>query len=104
MSGEQNGGNRQPPNTRMQPDAAPRPQDRAHFGAWFQLQCYFGISVRAADAQAVGWHPDRTPTRSGAALMVMPSSAIVCGRNRRQSSRENDASDRHAVLTSSQAS
>jgi hypothetical protein len=34
------------PNMRMQSDAALRPQDRVHFGAWFSLDCDLDLSWR----------------------------------------------------------
>jgi hypothetical protein len=43
-----------PPNTRMQPDAAPRPQDRADFGACFRYNAIPIYQCGAADAQSVG--------------------------------------------------
>jgi hypothetical protein len=39
---------------RMQPDAATRPQDRAHFGAQIQSESHLDLGVRHADAQNVG--------------------------------------------------
>jgi hypothetical protein len=58
------------PNTRMLPDAAPRPQDQADFRSSFGLKVISIYRRGAADARGVGRQPVAVRSRSRDALEV----------------------------------
>jgi hypothetical protein len=62
-------------NTRMQSDAASRPQDQADFDAQIRFECRVDLLCGAADAQHAG--PPSARTRRCRAVRIMPYALSV---------------------------